>query len=437
MRRDISSVPGLLSVFAQVIRIRSFKVLVAAGLAVSLCTASCRAAVVTVGTPLPIPVEENVYIGCGQPGCLFTNPSAPSGLSDISPVNGVIIRWRLYGPTSNTGYRLRVLSPLGNEYLGAGTSASSPVAGTKVVTTFPTHLPVKAGQLIGLEIDGDAGFLFGHSSSATSMVLEPAPFDGESTAPSTAWGTGHYLFPFNADVLPPPSIVGISPPGGLFTSGTEVTISGDNFAEVESVTFGGEPVNFVVESESRLTASVPPASMPATIPVRVVTAAGTAKAPANFSFEDPSPSLYEGPSPSCVVPRLTGKSLSKVRKALRRHDCSLGRVRRRHHATAKSGRVKRQSPRAGTILSPGGEVGVTLGLVPTHACVVPRLTGKSLSKVRKALRRHDCSLGRVRRRHHATAKSGRVKRQSPRAGTILSPGGEVGVTLGLVPTHAA
>jgi beta-lactam-binding protein with PASTA domain len=104
---------------------------------------------------------------------------------------------------------------------------------------------------------------------------------------------------------------------------------------------------------------VPPASTPATVPVRVVTAAGTAKAPANFS--------YEGPSPSCVVPRLRGKSLSAVRKALRRHDCSLGRVRRRHHATAKSGRVKRQSPRAGTVLSPGGEVRVTLGLVPMHA----------------------------------------------------------------------
>lgn len=359
MRRDFPSVPGLLGVFARVVRIRSFKVLVTAGLAVSLCSASGRAAVVTVGTPLPIPVQENVYIGCGQPGCLFTNPSAPSGLSDISPVDGVIIRWRLYGPTSNTGYRLRVLSPFGNEYLGAGTSASSPVAGTKIVTTFPTHLPVKAGQLIGLEIGGDAGFLFGLSPSVTSMVLEPAPFDGESTAPSTAWGTGHYLFPFNADVLPPPSIVGISPTGGLFTSGTEVTISGDNFAEVENVTFGGEPVSFRVDSESRLTASVPAVSTPATVPVRVTTVAGIAKAPANFS--------YEGPSPSCVVPRLSGKSLSAVRKALRRHDCSLGRIRRRHHATLKSGRVKHQSPRAGTVIPPGGDVRVTLGLIPAHA----------------------------------------------------------------------
>lgn len=362
MRRDFPCVPSLRGAFAQMVRTRSFKVLVAAGLAVSLGTASSHAAVVTVGTPLPIPVEENISIGCGQPGCLFTNPSAPSGLSDISPVDGVIIRWRLYGPTSKTGYRLRVLSPFGNEYLGAGTSASSIVAGTKVVTTFPTHLPVKAGQLIGLEIGSESGFLFGLSSSVTSMVLEPAPVDGESTAPSTAWGTGHYLFPFNADVLPPPSIVGISPTGGLFTNGTEVTISGDNFAEVESVTFGGQPVNFMVDSESRLTASVPPASIPATVPVRVVTAAGTVEAPASFNYEGP----HNQKTPSCVVPRLSGKLLSAARKALRQHDCSLGRVRRRHHATAKSGWVKRQSPRAGTVLSPGGEVGVTLGLIPAH-----------------------------------------------------------------------
>lgn len=362
--------PSLRGAFAQTVRTRSFQVLFGAVLAASLCAASSRAAVVTVGTPLPIPVEENVFIGCGQPGCLFTNPSAPSGLSDISPVDGVIIRWRLYGPTgkigtnppsSAPGYRLRVLSPFGAEYLGAGTSASSLGAGTKVVATFPTHLPVKAGQLIGLEIGRDFGFLFGFSSAVTSMVLEPAPADGESTAPSTAWGTGHYLFPFNADVLPPPLIVGISPTGGLFTNGTEVTISGDNFAEVESVSFGRQPVNFMVDSESRLTASVPPASMPATVPVRVVTAAGTAEAPANFSYEG-----FVHDTPSCVVPRLSGKLLSVARKTLRRFDCSLGRVRRRHHATARSGRVKRQSPRAGTVLSPGGKVGVTLGLIPAH-----------------------------------------------------------------------
>jgi len=370
MRRDFPSVPGLLGVFTRVIRIRSFKVLVAAGLAVSLCTASGRAAVVTVGTPLPIPVQENVYIGCGQPGCLFTNPSAPSGLSDVSPVDGVIIRWRLYGPTgainpnsssSTPGYRLRVLSPFGTEYLGAGTSVISNVAGTKVVSTSPARLPIKAGQLIGLEIGSNFGFLFGSSPSVTSMVFEPAPFDGESTAPSTAWGAGHYVFPFNADVLPPPSIAGISPTGGLFANGTKVTISGDNFEEVESVTFGGEPVNFVVDSESKLTASAPPVSMPATVPVRVVTAAGTAKAPANFKYEGPPDSR------SCVVPRLRGKRLRAAKKALRRHGCGLGRVRKRRHATVKSGRVKRQRPRAGTVLRPGGKVRVTLGLMSPHA----------------------------------------------------------------------
>lgn len=370
MRRDFS--------LAQIVRTLSFRVLLAAGLAVLLSTASSRAAVVTVGTPLPIPVEENIHIGCGQPGCLFTNPAAPNGHSDVSPVDGVIIRWRLFGPTGRTdpnssssalGYRLRVLSPSGAEYLGAGTSASSAGAGTKVVATFPAHIPIKAGQLIGLEIGSDFGFLFGFSSSVTSMVLEPAPADGESTAPSTAWGTGHYLFPFNADVLPPPSIVGISPTGGLYTNGTEVTISGDNFAEVESVSFGQQSVNFTVDSESTLTASVPPASTPGSVPVRVATAAGTAESPANFSYEDfpqSTPSLSQD-TPSCVVPRLRGKSLRRARGVLHRRNCGLGRVRRRHHATARSGRIKRQHPRAGTVLSPGGKVGVILGATPGHA----------------------------------------------------------------------
>jgi hypothetical protein len=62
----------------------------------------------------------------------------------------------------------------------------------------------------------------------------------------------------------------------------------------------------------------------------------------------------------CVVPLLKGKSLRASRKQLARSACGLGRVIRRG-SSAKSAKVLRQSPPAGTMLSPGGSVSVKLG----------------------------------------------------------------------------
>jgi hypothetical protein len=56
------------------------------------------------------------------------------------------------------------------------------------------------------------------------------------------------------------------------------------------------------------------------------------------------------------------------------------------------------------------------------ACDVPKLRGKSLKAAKKAIRSAGCSLGKVKGR-------GRVKRQSPKAGTQLPAGGKVNVKL--------
>jgi len=60
----------------------------------------------------------------------------------------------------------------------------------------------------------------------------------------------------------------------------------------------------------------------------------------------------------CVVPKLRGDTLSQVRRALRKANCSLGTVR---SASSGARKVVSQAPRAGRRLAPGARIRVTLG----------------------------------------------------------------------------
>jgi beta-lactam-binding protein with PASTA domain len=64
------------------------------------------------------------------------------------------------------------------------------------------------------------------------------------------------------------------------------------------------------------------------------------------------------------------------------------------------------------------------------ACTVPKLKGKKLKAAKKALAKADCKLGKVKKLKGATTKTGKVKKQSPKPGTILAPGAKVRVKLG-------
>ena len=79
-----------------------------------------------------------------------------------------------------------------------------------------------------------------------------------------------------------------------------------------------------------------------------------------------------------------------------------------------------------------GSGSLTLGAAPRiaqRACVVPRVIGRRLRAARAAVEGAGCLLGRV-RRARSRGHSGRVLRQSPRAGTRLAPRGRVSLTIG-------
>jgi len=83
--------------------------------------------------------------------------------------------------------------------------------------------------------------------------------------------------------------------------------------------------------------------------VSVTTPAGTAMAPESFAYE------------ACKVPALAGKKLRAAKKRLKKSHCKVGKVKLLGDATKKSGKVKKQRPKAGRVLAPGAKVNVKLG----------------------------------------------------------------------------
>jgi hypothetical protein len=327
-----------------------------------------QAKMITVGPTFPMPVENTDFIRCGP--CTLTNLGPTIGGADVSPVDGVILHWHLYRALESADYRLRVLSPQGYRYVGAGSSEPEMYLDSRSVEEFSTHLPIKAGQLIGLEIpDREGGLFFGEADGSDPLFFAPTVADGEEAFPDLRWSEGqlaNVVFPFNAEILPVPTIAAVSTGQGPAVGGGAVTITGENFAELTSVSFGSAEATYVVESETRLTATVPAGTPGSSVPISIVTAAGKGEAAAPYSYEaspqDGGPDTSVGPSPpTCLVPRLKGKPLAAVRQTLKRDECRLGRLRKNHKVTARTGRVKGQIPPPGTALPAGGKVTVTLG----------------------------------------------------------------------------
>jgi hypothetical protein len=89
----------------------------------------------------------------------------------------------------------------------------------------------------------------------------------------------------------------------------------------------------------------------------VVTSGSGIVAGPDQTFTTATPAPAPGVA-SCVVPKLKRKRLKADRKALNKADCALGKVKGHRGKQAK---VKKQSPKPGTVLPAGSKVNVTLG----------------------------------------------------------------------------
>ena len=324
---------------------------------VALTGTSAEASTVTVGSPLTatfVQAELNATT-------TLVNAALPEpGAHLVSPVTGAVVGWRIDG--QGGPWRLRVLTPKGGtSYEGGGTSESRELTGAQ---PFPTNLPIKAGQTVGVENLGNAHIGVASVPKASYVFITPAVGDGKESAGTEAAGKE---LAFNADIQPAPAVTLISPTSGPAAGGTSVTIGGTDFNGVTGVSFGAKAASsFTVESEGKITA-VSPAVVTAVSPavaaaeavdVSVTTNAGTSALGPADRFQYLLGQGGPGPPPPgnrCSVPRLKGKTLKAARKKLKAAGCALGKV---SGHKSKSAKVRKQNPKPGKELVSGAKVNV-------------------------------------------------------------------------------
>jgi hypothetical protein len=75
------------------------------------------------------------------------------------------------------------------------------------------------------------------------------------------------------------------------------------------------------------------------------------------------------------------------------------------------------------------EVTETVNALPAPHCVVPKLKGKTVKAAKRSLRKHFCSLGKVKHAFSNTVRKGRVISQRPKPGRHLNHGAKVGLVI--------
>lgn len=342
--------------------------LLASAAALALCPSA--GAATTIGSPLSIAPEHS---SCGSG--TFTNTALADSLT--APFTGVIVRWRMALQEAGGAnlYKLRVLRPAGGtKYTGVGTgpAQTAPLAGINVLD-LSTPLPVQAGDIIAVDCPNGAPSPSTDHGLATSTYAYFNPLLGEGKTASTNNQLPGDEVLINADVVGSPSLTSISPASGPASGGTVVTLTGSHLGEVSAVTFGSTSATFTLDSETQLSAIVPPGDGGTAAGISVTNAAGSATAPQTFVYEGappasspgsgPAPALASPPPPpplQCVVPKLKGKKLKAGKKMLAKAHCKLGKV-TKEGTTAKTGKVVKQKPKAGTTRVPDSKVNVVLG----------------------------------------------------------------------------
>ena len=173
---------------------------------VALVMAAPSGAAVTIGGDVSTPATSfnSCNNGSGDPfGCTWFNASVP-GRTITAPINGVVVRWRLH-PASGSdaqNVRLRILRPAGGTaYESRGASTAQPISTTGGLQVFPTRLPIRTDDHIGVDQgNGGANASFGRPfTGAEQKLFNPRLPDSGAVSPSSAPGAPVELV-LNADI---------------------------------------------------------------------------------------------------------------------------------------------------------------------------------------------------------------------------------------------
>jgi hypothetical protein len=149
----------------------------------------------------------------------FNNVYSP-GL--VVPFDGTITSFSVNSGSGAGTVKLRVMRPAsGGRFTGAGTSTPAPLS--IGVPTYTTSLPVRSGDLLGIENDSSALiFDAGTLTTFTAYYQMPALGDGASAAPNNIRKDRRLLLSAVLTYTPPKAGEGSSPSGGGNVPGTPI-----------------------------------------------------------------------------------------------------------------------------------------------------------------------------------------------------------------------
>ena len=182
--------------------------------------AATTAQTVTLGSTTGNPTANICVAGINCTYAPFTGVEAP-GLE--VPFDGTVTNFSVNSGSAGNHVALRVLRPAGGgRFTGAGTSAAETL--TLGPTTFTVSIPVKAGDILGVD-NSDSALMFDATQSAISAYYElPALADGATAAPNHNQ-TGERLL-LSAVVVQQTTTTGTTTTGTTTTSTTAPSITG-------------------------------------------------------------------------------------------------------------------------------------------------------------------------------------------------------------------
>ena len=147
--------------------------------------------------------------------------------------------------------------------------------------TGATQVSFGSTPAAGFTVAGDTSIV------AVSPAAPAGTFDITVTGPG---GTSAAAPLDRFTLVAAPAVSGLSPNSGPLNGGTQVTITGSGFTGAGTVSFGGNPALFSVDSDTQITATAPTGDAVDVVGVTVTTAGGTsASVPAAvYSYTSPS-----------------------------------------------------------------------------------------------------------------------------------------------------
>lgn len=143
----------------------------------------------TLGSATGTPNQNICSAGINCTYLPFSNAGSPQLLV---PFDGTVTSFSVNSGSATGAVHLRVLRPAGNgQFTGAGTSPAESLAGGP--QTFTVSLPVKAGDVLGLDNDSSALLFETANPTAVTWYYQlPALADGATAAPNNR-STFHLL----------------------------------------------------------------------------------------------------------------------------------------------------------------------------------------------------------------------------------------------------